>query len=325
MWRLKQAFRHENNLEIYRKVHSLAIVAASLFLPGLCLSADTRIMPLHSHLFTVRHPGDQEIRAVQGRLAGFEKNSPLPSLGWSWLRSGTMKTDAHTHYIADREHFAGLLCISALHLDCLSLPSAEAVRRLASRLAEQQSFKQGRLLYSCGLHPMDVQSDLRPGKDGLEQLLSLPEISVIGEIGLHRPSTVPFSDQESWFDFQLSVADNLQKPVLLHCVHAMTEVLAYRRKYPRIPAWMVHGFRGKPQQALQWTSLDFYLSFGPRFNTAAMQACPPQYLLLETDSEGPGRAQDLSAVYQQAAAVLSLPVERIECQVSDNLARFIGR
>lgn len=177
-------------------------------------------------------------------------------------------------------------------------------------------------LLGAGLHPFDVGE--APEEEWLEALLALPELRFVGEIGLHRSADTSWNLQTQWLDFQLEVADRLRKPVVLHCVHAMADLLACRRKYPSIPAWMIHGFRGKPQQARQWTAQGFYLSFGPRFNSESLKACPPDRLLLETDAETPGQVPEISAVYQQAAAVLSVSLPQLERQVADNVRAFTG-
>lgn len=230
-----------------------------------------------------------------------------------------MMTDAHTHILAKGNASVTLLCLSAARLRGLSDNPSQALQLLATELGVAQP---DRCLLGSGLHPFDVGE--APEKDWLEALLALPELRFVGEIGLHRPSSHPWARQMEWLDIQLSAAQQLHKPVVLHCVHAAAEILACRRKYPSIPVWMIHGFRGKPQQARQWTAQGFYLSFGPRFNSESLKACPPDRLLLETDAETPGRMPEISAVYQQAAAVLSVPLPELERQVADNVRAFTG-
>lgn len=230
-----------------------------------------------------------------------------------------MMTDAHTHIPAKGDGSVALLCLSAVRLRGLSDNPSQALHFLATELGVTQN---PRYLLGGGLHPFDVES--APEKDWLEALLALPELRFVGEIGLHRPSCHPWALQTNWLDIQLSVAQQLHKPVVLHCVHAAAEILACRRKYPSIPAWMIHGFRGKPQQARQWTAQGFFLSFGPRFNSESLKVCPPERILLETDAETPGRMSEISAVYQQAAAVLSVPLPELERQMADNVRAFTG-
>lgn len=230
-----------------------------------------------------------------------------------------MMTDAHTHIASRRGDDSRLLCLSAVRLRALSDDPSQALQLMTTELGVA---KMPGCLLGAGLHPFDVGE--APAKDWLEAMLALPELRFVGEIGLHRSGDTSWNLQTQWLDFQLEVADRLCKPVVLHCVHAMADLLACRRKYPSIPAWMIHGFRGKPQQARQWTAQGFYLSFGPRFNSESLKACPPDRLLLETDAETPGQEPEISAVYQQAAAVLSVSLPQLERQVADNVRAFTG-
>ena len=61
------------------------------FLSGMHISAQGRsFMPFHSHMFPVCPRGLPQARTFQGALPVGTPYPPLPSLGRSWLRSGTM-------------------------------------------------------------------------------------------------------------------------------------------------------------------------------------------------------------------------------------------
>ena len=80
------------------------------------------------------------------------------------------------------------------------------------------------------------------------------------------------------------LAADLRKPLILHVVKAMDEVLALHRRFSsQIPTWIIHGFRGNAQQAQQYLRHGFHLSFGPHHHPAALQATPPHRRFFETD------------------------------------------
>ncbi len=61
------------------------------FLSGMHISAQGwSFMPFHSHMFPVCPRSLPQARTFQGALPVGTPNPPLPSLGRSWLRSGTM-------------------------------------------------------------------------------------------------------------------------------------------------------------------------------------------------------------------------------------------
>ncbi|MBO5768735.1 MAG: TatD family hydrolase, partial [Bacteroidales bacterium] len=120
--------------------------------------------------------------------------------------------------------------------------------------------------------------------ESFRSLLQHPRVVLMGEIGLDKLCDAPFDKQRQLFEQQLSLAAEMKKPVILHVVKAMDEVLALHRRFSsQIPAWIIHGFRGNAQQAQQYLRHGFHLSFGPRYNPDAFQATPPARRLFETD------------------------------------------
>ncbi len=169
------------------------------------------------------------------------------------------------------------------------------------------------LSLSTGIHPW--KADVLPDTGKLEAVFSHPDIRLIGEIGLDKRCMVPYELQIQVFKLQLEMAGALKKPVLIHQVSSMDKILACKKNHPAIPAWIIHGFRGKKAQALQWLQHGFYLSFGPQFNEAALQACPVESLFFETDASG----MDIEEVYKKAAQVFACPVAALELQVERNV------
>ena len=170
-----------------------------------------------------------------------------------------------------------------------------------------------RFSLSTGIHPWRAHT--LPEAEKLELLLTHPAIKLIGEIGLDKNCTVLFEQQLKIFDLQLKIAGVQKKPVVIHQVGSMAEILACKKKHPEIPAWVIHGFRGKKTQALQWLQHDFYLSFGAQFNETALQTCPVESLLFETDASGLA----IEEIYKRAAQALACPVAALEVQVEKNV------
>ncbi len=88
----------------------------------------------------------------------------------------------------------------------------------------------------------------------------------IGECGLDKRSEVALEVQIDFFERQITFAEELRKPVVLHIVKAWGELLSVKRRFQSQQAWIVHGFRGKPELARQLLDAGFYLSFGEHYN-----------------------------------------------------------
>ena len=166
---------------------------------------------------------------------------------------------------------------------------------------------------SVGVHPWDSLSWSDADKEALRMVLCLPEVLMVGEIGLDNVCQASMDQQTTVFQFQLEAAAACKKPVVLHVVKAMAELLAIRKKVADIPAWIIHGFRGGPETAAQYLSAGFYLSFGKFHNQASLQMCPANRLFLETDENG-----DIHSLYEIAARERGVSLEVLVSTIEQN-------
>lgn len=109
----------------------------------------------------------------------------------------------------------------------------------------------------------------------------------IGEIGLDFACNVPHEEQERIFRAQLALAEQYQKPVVLHCVRAFEEAMRILRDF-RLPVVIFHGFIGSVEQAQRAVKQGYYLSFGERTfcspkTVEAMRSTPLSHLFVESD------------------------------------------
>lgn len=164
------------------------------------------------------------------------------------------------------------------------------------------------VFYSVGIHPW-VEREYRQGLfcpwEELEALAARPEVRAVGEAGLdwarrplpdfspaclhELPSPGGAQRAESrrrsveLLERQALLAARVGKPLVLHCVKAVDDIVAlHRRLRPDVP-WILHGYRGNPQQAAQLVRRGLCLSLGERFHPGAAACIPADRLLLETD------------------------------------------
>lgn len=173
-------------------------------------------------------------------------------------------------------------------------------------------------LFSAGIHPWFIHSD-KSNDQLLEQLwekAKQPEVWMIGEAGLDKLHETPLERQLYLFEQQALLAEELHKPLIIHCVKAWSELLALRKKIRPLSPWLIHGFRGKRELAEQLLKENIYLSFGEQFQSAALQIAWPTHFFLETDES----KLDIQEIYEKAAAALSVPTEMLMEQIEQNFS-----
>ncbi len=156
---------------------------------------------------------------------------------------------------------------------------------------------------SIGLHPWYVSDDWQLQIEKMRSEVFSPSVCAIGECGLDKCVDVDIKRQIEAFKAQVSLAEEVCKPMIIHCVKAFDELLSVHKAMKPQQKWMVHGFRGNPQQAKQIMAKGLLLSFGHHYNISSLAyvASTCQNLYLETDD------CDLSIrqIYEQVSHHLS--------------------
>ena len=138
--------------------------------------------------------------------------------------------------------------------------------------------------FSVGIHPWRIEDFQRqyPWNE-LRRMLSLPQVLAIGEAGIDKLCGVSMDEQERVFLHQAEMAEEIGKPLIIHMVKSIDEIVRFHAQlHPSVP-WIIHGFRGKPAQAQQLLSHDFCLSFGALYHPESLKLTPLHRLFLETD------------------------------------------
>ncbi len=173
-----------------------------------------------------------------------------------------------------------------IHTHNLEAPAGQAVINLPDAVFADAPFprRQG-AFYSVGIHPM-YPGNWQEAFTAVTAMAGQPDIAAVGECGLDKLSPVPMEIQSEYFVKHLQLADELKKPLIIHCVRAWDELLQALRTVSPVAPRIVHAFRGKPQQAEQLLRAGLHLSFGPRFNPDSLRLCPSDKRHAETDDSG---------------------------------------
>jgi TatD DNase family protein len=155
-----------------------------------------------------------------------------------------------------------------------------------------------------GVHPHDAETVDHAALQAVRELAMHPRVVAIGEIGLDfYRDWAPRDAQRAAFQEQLALADEVNKPVVIHIRDQRGENHAYEEVMAALSAWLaersevpgsgpgvLHCFSGELETAQRAIDLGFYIGVdGPVTypNAAALQArigqLPLERLLLETD------------------------------------------
>lgn len=174
--------------------------------------------------------------------------------------------------------------------------------------------------YSVGIHPWYInearlESDLKT----IEGKLPLKECLALGECGLDKRIEIPMALQIAVFEKQIVLAEQYQKPLVLHLVAAFDELLSIKKRLKISVPIIIHGFSKNQQLAKQLLDNGFYLSFGkyllrnPELKEV-FQSVPNDRFFLETDTI----EETLAEVYVLAAEYKNMTLEEMQSQVAAN-------
>lgn len=145
---------------------------------------------------------------------------------------------------------------------------------------------------SFGLHPWKVSTRSDHWLSVLkEHLLEFPNAG-LGECGLDRCITQPhFQEQKEVFLSQLILAQELARPVTVHCLKAWGPLLEILYSLEKSPRFLIHSFGGSLEMAHELTQLGAYFSIYGHFfherktpQLKVFKNLPPDRILIETDA-----------------------------------------
>lgn len=137
--------------------------------------------------------------------------------------------------------------------------------------------------YSIGIHPWLADKTTEAAVARLQHLAADERVVAIGEAGLDARRGPSLDVQMPVFRMQAFLAEQVKKPLIIHMVATAQQILQLRKELKPQQPWIIHGFRGKPQQAAELVRHGLYISLGEQHNPAVISAIPADRLLHETD------------------------------------------
>jgi TatD DNase family protein len=171
--------------------------------------------------------------------------------------------------------------------------------------------------YSIGIHPWYIQDSEAQFND-LKKSVDQPNIMAIGECGLDAMRGASLDLQTEIFTKQIHLANECNKPLIIHCVRAFPQVLSLL-KQAKVPV-IFHGFNKKLSVADDILKQGYYLSFGAdllKENSAAyvvFNTIPVNKVFFETDDS----MIDIKEIYKAGCRIRKTAEDAIILQVQKN-------
>ncbi|KAA0127470.1 hydrolase TatD [Chryseobacterium sp. SN22] len=172
--------------------------------------------------------------------------------------------------------------------------------------------------YSVGIHPKTIDTDQFENQWSRLCANITDHCFAIGECGLDSFAETDQKIQDEVFLKQIRLANEIKKPLIIHCVRKFYEVISFK-KYAEQPM-VIHGFNKKDSIAADLLKNNFYLSFGKAvlYNLSlqnTLKITPLDKIFLETDNDD-FRIEEL---YGKVAELKGISLEELNKQITENL------
>lgn len=187
-----------------------------------------------------------------------------------------------------------------------------------------------------GLHPVFIKEHRLDDLELLQQYTSEQSTKLIGEIGLDKRIS-NFDKQLEFFLAQISIAKNLDKPVIIHSVKSHNEVIKTLKDNNFSHGGIIHAFNGNIDMAKTYINLGFKLGVGgllSRPNSKirhTLQDISAKNIVLETDSpdmplygsKGINTPQTIPKIFEILCDIYQTNTDILKQQIYTNCLEFI--
>lgn len=195
---------------------------------------------------------------------------------------------------------------------------------------------------AVGIHPENLEGVSLADLDAIEGLAKDPKVKAIGEIGLDyhwEKDPLKRKVQQEFFIRQIELANKLRLPVTIHARDATQDTFDILNEHPINSNFSLHCYSGSLEMMKRFVErFDCFFGFdgpityknasSPKENVAF---CPPNRLLLETDSPYlppvPHRGKMnkpsyLPLIMETASLLRGIPMDELVRQTDENACRL---
>jgi TatD DNase family protein len=182
------------------------------------------------------------------------------------------------------------------------------------------------IFFSTGIHPWHI--DLVKVENCLENIsiaARQKNMLAVGECGIDRSVNQELSTQISIFLEQVKIAEQFRKPLVIHCVHAFSDLLKLKKDCKSLVPWIIHGYLGNAETSIELIKHGFYFSVGNALiknqrMKEILPLLPLNRLFFETDNSH----FSLDQIYKFASHILEIEEEKLTELIYNNFNTLFG-
>ena len=179
--------------------------------------------------------------------------------------------------------------------------------------------------FTLGLHPRNLHElEFAEFRGIIES--HADSLLAIGECGLDTFVSIDKKEQITAFKMQAYLAEELEKPLIIHCVRSYSEIIRLHSEIQPKKPWIIHGFNRNQDIAQSLLEQGIILSIG---NELMKEDHPLSSILsnlieipflLETD----GKDIDIEQIYQRCAILLGLDIAQLKERIATHFKQIYG-
>ncbi|MBK7666019.1 MAG: TatD family hydrolase [Sphingobacteriaceae bacterium] len=175
-------------------------------------------------------------------------------------------------------------------------------------------------LYSFGIHPWKIDKDVNDVLAEMDTISRNRRCIAIGECGLDKAIDTDFELQQKIFCEQIQIANEVQKPLMIHCVKAFNELTACLKKMNNTVPVIIHGFNNNQNIANDLLKHGYLLSFGKALMdddsnaSEVIKHVGRKNFFLENDDSD----VSIRDIYKRASEILGIEEQFLQEQLKSN-------
>ncbi|MCU4162469.1 TatD family hydrolase [Carboxylicivirga caseinilyticus] len=171
---------------------------------------------------------------------------------------------------------------------------------------------------SIGIHPWYI-NDNNNQFSTIKLNINHPNVKAIGECGLDKLKGPDLAIQTEVFKQHIRWSEEFEKPLIIHCVKAYSEIIKLRKDLKPKQTWIFHGFNSSVETLNQAIKTGFYFSFGPAIlnhpkTRKSFINSPINRIFLETDDTD----FNIKELYKKAADLKETGIDEFQEKIRDN-------
>lgn len=171
---------------------------------------------------------------------------------------------------------------------------------------------------SVGIHPWYIDEGAESQLALLKKTASKEHILAIGECGLDKITETDWAVQIEIFEKQIQLANQLQKPLIIHCVRAYQEIFTVLKAQKVSVPVIFHGFNKKLALAYSILNQGYYLSLGTSILHTKQDDLIQSVDLNKTFFETDDKSINVVDIYSYFCRVRKISLADLQKQIAKN-------